>query len=57
MEYGLWRNQNEGIADSFDRLNPCSNGIWSLTKGERLWQQPLPCLNPCSNGIWSLTDH
>ena len=37
-------------------LNPCSNGIWSLT-----WQswgtdtQAVRCLNPCSNGIWSLT--
>ena len=37
-------------------LNPCSNGIWSLTwiralLGEKIWR-----LNPCSNGIWSLTD-
>ena len=37
------------------RLNPCSNGIWSLTQSQlapELWGVSL---NPCSNGIWSLT--
>ena len=46
-----WRMQ---IAKA--RLNPCSNGIWSLThfaNGE-IWQNLS--LNPCSNGIWSLTE-
>ena len=38
------------------RLNPCSNGICSLTK----WRMSIrghssSCLNPCSNGICSLT--
>ena len=55
MEYGLWpgiiMTSNPGTAS----LNPCSNGIWSLTKmfldlSVSSWR-----LNPCSNGIWSLT--
>ena len=37
-------------------LNPCSNGIWSLTLLSLslmvIW---INGLNPCSNGIWSLT--
>ena len=38
-----------------DCLNPCSNGIWSLTP-EQARQLPVQeGLNPCSNGIWSLT--
>ena len=42
-------------ASQLARLNPCSNGIWSLTI--YLSSQPgfRSCLNPCSNGIWSLT--
>ena len=37
-------------------LNPCSNGIWSLTKYITVqFAVSSPSLNPCSNGIWSLT--
>ena len=36
-------------------LNPCSNGIWSLTRPVRLALLEVCRLNPCSNGIWSLT--
>ena len=37
-------------------LNPCSNGIWSLTFAvTRPQSDSCPSLNPCSNGIWSLT--
>ena len=37
-------------------LNPCSNGIWSLTDTEFIYlTEDGSCLNPCSNGIWSLT--
>ena len=48
-------------------LNPCSNGIWSLTVvfcSNGIWSLTFDCslersdwssLNPCSNGIWSLT--
>ena len=36
------------------RLNPCSNGIWSLTLFLH-YGRPQLSLNPCSNGIWSLT--
>ena len=37
-------------------LNPCSNGIWSLTLvGLGCRKQLKAGLNPCSNGIWSLT--
>ena len=45
------------------RLNPCSNGIWSLTSLSLLISMLTPGLNPCSNGIccsngiWSLTDN
>ena len=37
-------------------LNPCSNGIWSLTKEVNNGRTINSCLNPCSNGIWSLTE-
>ena len=36
-------------------LNPCSNGIWSLTECNTAIGCKESCLNPCSNGIWSLT--
>ena len=36
-------------------LNPCSNGIWSLTDDRTPGEQNEISLNPCSNGIWSLT--
>ena len=36
-------------------LNPCSNGIWSLTQVSYLNGEYNMSLNPCSNGIWSLT--
>ena len=56
MEYGLWPVPILIVGEPQYGLNPCSNGIWSLTtilelhKGDRIM-----CLNPCSNGIWSLT--
>ena len=31
MEYGLWLNKVEPSVGIILRLNPCSNGIWSLT--------------------------
>ena len=37
------------------RLNPCSNGICSLTEGQDNGGQTYHRLNPCSNGICSLT--
>ena len=36
-------------------LNPCSNGIWSLTHDINYASRIFYGLNPCSNGIWSLT--
>ena len=36
-------------------LNPCSNGIWSLTPFDEQIDRVRKGLNPCSNGIWSLT--
>ena len=36
-------------------LNPCSNGIWSLTHGLCAGGVSQRRPNPCSNGIWSLT--
>ena len=47
------RRRNQGSHE--DRLNPCSNGIWSLTLVEIRGVLGAGCLNPCSNGIWSLT--
>ena len=38
-------------------LNPCSNGIWSLTMWIAAVLDTAPSLNPCSNGIWSLTTY
>ena len=45
------------IDNTFKGLNPCSNGICSLTSAEdvELIKDNLG-LNPCSNGICSLTD-
>ena len=37
-------------------LNPCSNGIWSLTSTQHIPVKIVVSLNPCSNGIWSLTE-
>ena len=58
MEYGLWLVQKEFDDTQVLGLNPCSNGIWSLTQSVRtpsgLVRQSL---NPCSNGIWSLTSN
>ena len=36
-------------------LNPCSNGICSLTKYQMDDETTFVGLNPCSNGICSLT--
>ena len=54
MEYGLWPSivKNHVLAVG---LNPCSNGIWSLTGDGRAVFVESEGLNPCSNGIWSLT--
>ena len=48
------RYRTDGAPDGY-RLNPCSNGIWSLTAAAQAVVNGQPCLNPCSNGIWSLT--
>ena len=55
MEYGLWRSEHDVMELIPVRLNPCSNGIWSLTPSGRDRVTVASCLNPCSNGIWSLT--
>ena len=54
MEYGLWLDPRRLTRAYTAGLNPCSNGIWSLTNLV-LKLLPLLGLNPCSNGIWSLT--
>ena len=54
MEYGLWPFLLRHALPSRG-LNPCSNGIWSLTELIRIASAASGCLNPCSNGIWSLT--
>ena len=38
------------------RLNPCSNGICSLTETIKAEKKFRKGLNPCSNGICSLTE-
>ena len=53
MEYGLWLFCP--TLQHLRCLNPCSNGIWSLTLSAASAFIILQCLNPCSNGIWSLT--
>ena len=55
MEYGLWPSTGLARADAAERLNPCSNGIWSLTTFVAFRDPDGLSLNPCSNGIWSLT--
>ena len=56
MEYGLWQLAAASREEKEAGLNPCSNGIWSLTDDTAsLSLAALKCLNPCSNGIWSLT--
>ena len=55
MEYGLWLLWQLFITWHRIRLNPCSNGIWSLTGFFWVFRPAFWGLNPCSNGIWSLT--
>ena len=55
MEYGLWRFYDWWTACRYQGLNPCSNGIWSLTVKDAVLRYSAESLNPCSNGIWSLT--
>ena len=45
------------VDGSVSGLNPCSNGIWSLTLTGSNPVLTVLGLNPCSNGIWSLTLH
>ena len=56
MEYGLWLNWEGAAWWPPLCLNPCSNGIWSLTWLQSYGRRGLRRLNPCSNGIWSLTE-
>ena len=35
-------------------LNPCCNGIYSMSKSI-FWQSKLCSLNPCCNGIYSMS--
>ena len=55
MEYGPCSDSPTGRGRSSHGLNPCSNGIWSLTSSPTLLKNYMIGLNPCSNGIWSLT--
>ena len=55
MEYGLWHKIEADNRRNKVCLNPCSNGIWSLTRKASDGQKSRLGLNPCSNGIWSLT--
>ena len=57
MEYGLWEIKAWKLRfHSFGGcLNPCFNGIWSLSNNEtNILLQKVNSLNPCFNGIWSL---
>ena len=52
MEYTqwAWSENDNAVATS---LNPCCNGIYSMSECKRLcWN--LWCLNPCCNGIYSM---
>ena len=56
MEYGLWLMSDAKTRFIDPSLNPCSNGIWSLTVHGGMPEDNRQIrLNPCSNGIWSLT--
>ena len=57
MEYALWLWQIRYTPLWSSGLNPCSNGICSLTMHIKTVQpQSQVCLNPCSNGICSLIE-
>ncbi len=55
MEYALWLGESLASKDINNSLNPCSNGICSLTVEEKAKELGISCLNPCSKGICSLT--
>ena len=55
MEYALWQKHGYEIVYLCGSLNPCSNGICSLTNTKKRKIRRGRCLNPCSNGICSLT--
>ena len=51
-------DEYKDVLHSVLSLNPCSNGIWSLTgDGDGDCAEVPSGLNPCSNGIWSLTSN
>ncbi len=55
MEYALWPQYYNSDVEVSRGLNPCSNGICSLTNYPSDMRSYWPGLNPCSNGICSLT--
>jgi len=44
MEYGLWLATMGAIAEGKVSLNPCSNGIWSLTEVRMVFKTEISVL-------------
>ena len=55
MEYALWRFLLAALVAAAVGLNPCFNGICSLTGASQTKTTRTAGLNPCFNGICSLT--
>ena len=53
MEYTQWEDgtYTEGETKG---LNPCCNGIYSMSSEKTFAAASLLCLNPCCNGIYSM---
>ena len=53
MEYTQWA-QKVMLRNSSPSLNPCCNGIYSMSIGWNSQKKSYTCLNPCCNGIYSM---
>ena len=55
MEYTQWEPGLRSLISKGQRLNPCCNGIYSMSVVLELLGVATPGLNPCCNGIYSMS--
>ena len=55
MEYTQWERWESKGTHSIKSLNPCCNGIYSMSIMPNLKKNNYEGLNPCCNGIYSMS--
>ena len=55
MEYTQWDRLGSNTIHK-QGLNPCCNGIYSMSKRRRVVYKVNESLNPCCNGIYSMSE-